>query len=77
MLALCLPDGGLHPAGHVLYPAGAFGTARELLCHGYILGLFGLGLWFERDHLPAVLRADKEGLAPFRGNLPFAILTVG
>ena len=36
-----------------------------------------LGLWFERDHLPAVLRADKEGLAPFRGNLPFAILTVG
>ena len=49
----------------------------ELLRHGYILGLLGLGLWFERDHFPAVLRADKEGLASFRGDLPFAILTVG
>lgn len=66
-----------YPAGYGLRLAGTFRVARELLCHGYILGVLWLGLWPERDHLPAVLRADKEGLAPFRGDLPFAVLTVG
>ncbi len=62
MSAVCLSNSGLYLTGYGLRLAGTFRIVRELLRHGYILGLLGLGLWFERDHFPAVLRADKEGL---------------
>ncbi len=73
MFVVCLSNSGLYITGYGLYFAGTFGIARELLRHGYILGLLWLGLWFERDHFPIVYRTNKERLASFRGDLSFAI----
>ena len=75
MFVVCLSNSGLYITGYGLYFAGTFGIARELLRHGYILGLLWLGLWFERDTSLLSTGQIKKGFGFFPGDLSFAILT--